>query len=93
MMTERVVLLMLGIAAAGNAVVAAFFFHFWRKTRDRFFGLFSVAFVLLMLNRVFLGLLPGDSEHEYLVYIIRLFAFAMILFAIIDKNRAAAREP
>ncbi|MDQ3266314.1 MAG: DUF5985 family protein [Myxococcota bacterium] len=90
--SAQIVLLMLGAAAAANTVLAAFFFHFWKKTHDRFFGLFAVAFTLLMINRVLLGLLPGDSEHVDSVYGIRLFAFLMIIFAIVDKNRKAGKK-
>ncbi len=91
-LSAQMMLLILGATAAANTVLAAFFFHFWKKTHDRFFGLFAVAFTLLMINRVLLGLLPGDSEHVDAVYGIRLFAFLMILFAIVDKNRNGGKK-
>jgi len=91
-MNDQIVLLMLGATAVANCVLSAFFFHFWRKTHDRFFGLFSLAFSLLMVNRVLLGLLPGDSEHVDSVYGLRLLAFLTIIFALLDKNRGASRR-
>jgi phosphoglycerol transferase MdoB-like AlkP superfamily enzyme len=66
---------------------AAFFFRFWRKTRDRFFALFAVAFLVLALNRIALFLTPEDQEPVGL-YAVRLAAFVLILAAIWDKNRA-----
>jgi hypothetical protein len=45
----------------------------------------------MAVNRVFLTLLtPARSvpdEHHVLLYIVRLLAFAILLLAIVDKNR------
>jgi hypothetical protein len=84
--------IILGATTMANLVAATFFFHFWRKTKDRFFGFFSLAFVLLATNRVVLAFIPGEFEHEHLVYVIRLVAFLVIVYAIIDKNRASLPE-
>lgn len=81
----------MGATAAATFVVGLFFLSYWRKTRDRFFGLFAAAFWLMTLNRVVLFWLGSTSEHQELVYVSRLLAFLLIIFAIVDKNRAAAR--
>lgn len=76
-----------GAIAMGYAVAGLFFLRFWRKTRDRLFALFALAFFVLAANRVggvALAIPPGTTEH---VYWVRFAAFALILAAIVDKNR------
>ncbi len=69
-----------------SAVAIAFFFlRFWRKTHDRLFGLFALAFLLLGIERV--SILAVSSENRPGVYLLRLCAFLLIIFAIADKNR------
>jgi hypothetical protein len=79
--------LLLGAIAMGNLVIGLFFLRFWKKTRDRFFLIFAVAFSLEGLNRVLLGLNNGATENEPLFYLVRLLSFVLILIAIIDKNK------
>ena len=64
-----------------------FFMRFWRSTRDRFFGLFALSFWLLALERIILALLDPVDETRTYVYLIRSLAFAVIVLAIVDKNR------
>ncbi len=80
---------MLGAIALGLAVAGLFFLRFWRDTRDRLFALFSVAFWVLALNWTALAFTRTDEMRTWL-YAIRLVAFLVILYAIIDKNRAKA---
>ena len=64
-----------------------FFLRYWRSTSDRFFLFFAIAFWALGANW---ALLAGrDPTYEYVpyFYLLRLFAFLLILVAIIDKNR------
>lgn len=82
-------LLMAGALSAGYAVIALFFGRFWRETHDRLFGFFSVAFVLLAVQRVALALTVTESDWAAALYGIRLTAFLLILYAVVDKNRAA----
>ena len=65
--------------------ISVFFLRFWRKTNDRFFGWFAAAFILLGLERISMTITP--SEAHFHVYLIRLAAFLIIIFAILDKNR------
>ncbi len=69
--------------------ISVFFLRFWRKTRDRLFGYFAVSFLLLGIERV--SILVTEGEARSLVYLIRLGAFLLIIFAIIDKNRRGAK--
>ena len=85
--------IMLGAIAAGCLAVSLFFFRFWRSTRDRFFLLFALSFLIEGVNRVVLYETVGLSEDAPIYYIIRLIAYGLILAAIIDKNRAPRRRP
>jgi 4-hydroxybenzoate polyprenyltransferase len=77
---------------AGGSVIAAaaialFFLRFWTDTGDRFFALFALAFAIFALNRIALSVLDDESEGRTLVYVARAAAFAVIIAAIVDKNR------
>jgi hypothetical protein len=71
-----------------SLVASLFFLRFWKNTSDRFFLLFAIAFFVETLNRVVLGLTAVSQEHEPFFYLARLFAFGLIIVAIVDKNRA-----
>ena len=80
-----------GICVALFAVAGLIFLKFWTGTKDRLFLLFALAFGVLAINRGMLSILPyftpRTAEFEMAVYLVRLFAFILILVAIIDKNR------
>jgi ABC-type polysaccharide/polyol phosphate export permease len=78
----------LGATACASLVAAMFFWNYWRRTHDRFFALFAAAFALMAANRLVLSMLPNESEQVVWVFGSRLIAFLIILFAIVDKNRA-----
>ena len=77
-----------GMLVAGYAVAALFFLKFWRQTRDRLFGWFAAAFVLLMVQRIALAAAVGSGVDPLWYYVIRLVAFLLIIVAIVQKNRA-----
>jgi uncharacterized membrane protein HdeD (DUF308 family) len=85
-------LLLLGAIAMANLIIGLFFLSFWKKTRDRFFLFFAIAFTLEGLNRAMLGLSQESSENEPLIYLIRFLSFVLILIAIVDKNRASKSQ-
>ena len=76
-----------GALVAGYLVVALFFARFWTQSRDRLFAMFSAAFVILAIQRLALALSAAPMEDRTLLYVLRLIAFGVIAFAIIDKNR------
>lgn len=76
-----------GAISMACLVVSLFFFQFWRRTRDRLFIVFAAAFVLLMLERIILVTITASHEFAPFVYVVRLFAFLLIIAAIVDKNR------
>lgn len=79
-----------GAIMFGTAVAAGFFFKYWRRTKDRLFLIFGIAFVLMACERLVLAFLSStQAEEATFVYLFRLGAFLLILFAIVDKNRKA----
>jgi len=85
-------LMLLGAIAMACFTASLFFLRFWKTTRDRFFLFFAISFSIEGLGRMLQGLVSYSNEQEPLVYVLRLIAFVVILFAIIDKNRAAIRK-
>ena len=77
---------MLGMISMGFAVAALFFLRFWRSSRDRLFLYFAVAFGLEAANRAAYAWNGAHSEELTLYFSLRLLAFSLILWAIIDKN-------
>jgi hypothetical protein len=77
-----------GAVTLGFLVISLFFFRFWRRTSDELFVLFSAAFGLLALAQASLTLADIPVEERSWVYLLRLAAFVLILFAIFRKNRA-----
>lgn len=77
------------------AAIALFFLRFHRRTRDRLFVWFALAFALLAGERVAGGIAvaTGWTESTLWVYLLRLFAFVVILIAIMDKNLRSDAEP
>lgn len=76
-----------GMLVAGYLVAALFFGRFWSQTRDRLFAFFATGFTLLAVQRLALSLSHAPMEDRTLFYLLRLVAFAVIAFAVIDKNR------
>lgn len=81
-----------GAIVAAYLVAGLFFLRYWHDSRDRLFLTFAAAFGLLGLQRVALVAYGSASEEAIWLYVVRLAAFALILWAIVDKNRAAARR-
>lgn len=78
---------LLGALVMSDVVLALFFLHYWRVTRDRFFLFFSSSFLVGAASRLALTFNLGNDEFEPLMYLIRFLSYAIILVAIIDKNR------
>jgi hypothetical protein len=81
-----------GATMMGSLVIGLFFLKFWKRSRDRLFLLFGIAFWILAINRMALALIARDDEVRTLLYVVRLAAFVLMLVGIIDKNRSARRE-
>lgn len=79
-----------GAVTLGFIVAAVFFLRFWRRTRDRLFFAFAVAFALLALNQALAQWLGAADERVMYTYLLRVLGFVIILGAIIDKNTGKA---
>ncbi|MDI1475236.1 DUF5985 family protein [Polyangium sp. y55x31] len=81
-----------GALILGFAVIALFFLRFWRSTRDRLFAIFALSFSLMAVNRLILAIAKFPEDNYPYVYLVRLVANALIIYAVIDKNRAHKRS-
>jgi len=79
-------LMLLGAVTMASFTVSMFFLRFWKTTHDRFFLFFSISFFMEGISRILLCIVNYADEYEPLIYSIRLLAFLVILYAIIDKN-------
>lgn len=84
---------LLGAIALGFSVAGLFFLRFWYVTNDRLFLYFSVAFFLQTLERVLLGINTDTTDENPAIYLIRLVAYGLIIFSIVDKNRKKSLVP
>ena len=75
-----------GAVSVTSLLAALFFLQFWRRTGDRFFMLFSMAFGIYSISQLVLGL-ADVSEFEPFYYLPRLLTFALIVLAVVNKNR------
>lgn len=76
----------------GYTIAGLFFLKFWRRTRDSLFLTFSLSFWLLGALRLVLSLSSDESELRTYLYLCRLGAFMLILWAIFRKNREGLRR-
>jgi hypothetical protein len=83
---------MSGAVTLGFLVGTLFFLRFWRKTADRLFLAFAIAFALLALNQGLAQWLGAADERVGYTYLLRIVGFILILVAIIDKNLQRGRR-
>lgn len=76
---------MLGACVMACAAIGLFFLRYFRKTRDSLLAIFATAFWLLGLNWLALAFTQQDEVRTWL-YVVRLLAFLLILWGIIQKN-------
>ena len=77
---------LLGALVMACAVVGLFFIRFWRTTRDRFFLWFALSFLIEGINRFSLYAFAGLNDSSPIYYVIRLVAYGLIVWAILEKN-------
>ena len=78
-----------GAATFGFLLASLFFLRFWKRTHDGLFLAFAAAFLLLGVGQGLLALANIPVEERSWLYLFRLAAFALILIAIVRKNRTA----
>ena len=77
---------LLGAMSMGFFVAGLLFMQFFRATRDVLFALFAVAFWVECINRAALALADSPNEGRPVYYLGRLFAYGLIIAAIVTKN-------
>ncbi len=80
-----------GVVAMGCLVAAMFFQRLGRKTHDRLFPLFAIAFVIFAVERFVLGIMNTPEAQTPAIYLMRLAGFLCIIVAIVGKNLEARR--
>lgn len=76
-----------GAILMGYLIAGLFFWRFWRETQDRLFAILAVSFWMLAVQRLLVAMAVSVFESEAYLYGIRLLAYLLILYAIVDKNR------
>ncbi|MDM5177141.1 DUF5985 family protein [Massilia sp. DJPM01] len=84
-----------GAIAMASLVIALFFLRFWRSSRDRFFLYFALSFLVQAGHRVYAAfpVIAGIDENNPLHYSFRLLAYALILWAVLEKNWPRRKRP
>ena len=77
---------LLGAIAVSSLTAGTFFLKFWRRTRDSLFLWFGIAFLIEGLNRIAFLFVRHPNEGNPAIYVVRLCAFLLILYAILKKN-------
>ena len=78
-----------GAITLGFVIAGVFFLRFWRRTDDGLFLAFALAFALLGVGQAIQALGSIPHEEREFIYLFRLAAFSLILWAILRKNRSA----
>ena len=76
-----------GAIAMGFVIAGLFFARFWSRTRDRLFFGFASAFWLLGISQTVMTLTDIPVEERSWLYLLRLAAFLLILYAFWLQNR------
>jgi len=84
--------LLAGAIAMASLIIALFFVRFWRSSGDRFFLYFALSFAIEGLHRVYAVTKTGGGEDSPLHYLIRLLAYGLIIWAILEKNLPRKRR-
>lgn len=84
---------LLGAIAMACFTISLLFLRSWKTTHDRFFLFFAVSFFIEGSSRAMLGVINYSNEEEPFFYVLRLFAFILILWAIADKNWLKKNTP
>lgn len=81
--------MLMGAVSMASFVAGLLFLRYWRRSRDRLFLYFCIAFFVDAAVRVGQVLFTVADENEAFIYLPRLATFALIAWAIVDKNRRA----
>jgi hypothetical protein len=81
-----------GAVTFAHVLAALYFLRFWRRTRDRLFLSFALAFMLFALNQGLAFVFAVYRESTSFIYILRVLGFVLIVAAIVDKNFLSSKS-
>lgn len=81
-----------GALILAHTIAGLHFLKFWRRTRDRLFLHFAIAFWLFALNQILASIPRVTDETSGYEYLLRVIGFVLILVAIVDKNFSHPRR-
>lgn len=84
---------LLGVIVTTSVTAGVIFVKFWRRTGERLFLAFGAAFIIEGLNRLTFLAIDNPIEGSPIIYLVRLFAFSLILAAIVSKNLGSRDRP
>jgi len=76
-----------GAITMGFLIAGLFFLRFWKRSRERLFLAFALAFWLLGLTQALLVFVDVPVEERSSLYLLRLAAFSLILVSVLAENR------
>lgn len=77
-----------GAVTATQLIAGLFFLKFWRRTGDKLFLSFAIAFWLLALSQSVGSFVDLTAERRAVAYLPRLLGFLLILVSIVRTNLA-----
>ena len=80
-----------GAVVMGFGIACLLFLRYWRRTREKLFLTFAASFFLLALNYTWLALTHIPVEERSPLFLVRLLAFGLFAFAIVESNRSRVR--
>ncbi|MGH6889202.1 MAG: DUF5985 family protein [Rhizomicrobium sp.] len=93
-MIRNVGIFFAGADTLGFLVAGLLFLRAWRRTRDLLFISFAAAFALLAINQALTVFITLPEPEKSWIYLLRLAAFVLLIFAIAAKNmQARTRGP
>jgi hypothetical protein len=84
--------LLAGAIAMASLIISLFFLRFWRSSRDRFFLYFALSFAIEGVHRIYAVMRIAEGEDTPTHYLIRLLAYGLIIWAILEKNLPPKRR-
>lgn len=81
-----------GAVALGYSIAGILFLKSWRRTGDRLFITFAVAFWLFALNQTLAVGGNGHGREIRYEYLLRVLGFILILVGIAGKNMGLAKK-
>lgn len=76
-----------GASAMACMAISLVFLKHWRRSSDRLLLAFASAFAILCVEFGVIAVMPIGAEWRPYVYGVRLLAFGLLIWGVVDKNR------